>query len=1134
MDKLIQSFSINALANFFKKAISSFKRENEDLTYIIENKDFPDFSELTKVGSVEFKNSDELIVFVCKYNGNLSERSSRKKQFEIAKLVLREDFKDGAIFVFYDDEGKFRFSFIRRNWGGKADKKYTAWKRFTYFVNPKETNKTFKQRIGTCAFKDLESIQEAFSVEKLTKEFYTDLFEWYKWVLTDEVGITFPNNTETIEDDRTKLEEQIIRLITRLLFVWFIKQKHLIPDKLFKIDELSKVLKDFVPNSKSDGSYYNAILQNLFFATLNKAINEREFAKLVDKRDIKTRYRYAEMFNISENEILELFHPRPFLNGGLFECLDKEDVDGNRYFLDGFSRNDKKSANGNFKHRAFIPNCVFFDEENGLIPLLEHYNFTVEENAPNEIQVALDPELLGNVFENLLGTFNVETKETARNQSGSFYTPREIVSYMVDESLIAYLNNALPDLNEEIIRSLFEEGELPRELVDDLSLCEKISTKLRAAKILDPACGSGAFPMGILNRLVEVLEKLDVKNKETHYDLKLHLIEECIYGVDIQTIAAQISKLRFFISLIVEQEAMDLSKPDKNYDVIILPNLETKFVAANTLVGVKQKPAQLEMFEKEEIELTKKELIKVREEHFYAKNSNAKKRLREIDSELRIKLSKLLQESGEYAPKDAIQFSEWNPYDQNASSTFFDSEWMFGLKKGFDIVIGNPPYLRIQGIRETNPDFADFLSKEYKSASGSFDLYVTFLEKGLLLINPKGIVNYIMPTKWTNAAFGKGLREFISERKSASKIINFGAYQVFNASTYTGLQWFQHNSPNLIYFELDRDLKSNSELSIYLNSLRDKDATLISNDKLTKDIWTLTNNSSSKIIDKLNQQPRRISDVFEKIFQGLATSKDDVYFLYDCQIDGSYVTGFSKELNRNIKLERSFTKPLLKGEGVHRYEKIQTNRVVIFPYKIVNGNAELYKEVEIETQFPYAYLYLKECEKILRDREKGRFNIDGEWFQFGRKQGINSAEKEKLVAPEISLGGNFSYDQKGEFYSTTKVYGYIKKSNVKESYLFWLGLFNSQLFWYFIQQTGYVLRGGYFTFKTNYILPFPIPENLSVEIVSEVEKIVTDILQKKETSGDLNTLKQEKMIDSYIYKLYNFSLEEIKIIEKYT
>jgi len=166
--------------------------------------------------------------------------------------------------------------------------------------------------------------------------------------------------------------------------------------------------------------------------------------------------------------------------------------------------------------------------------------------------------------------------------------------------------------------------------------------------------------------------------------------------------------------------------------------------------------------------------------------------------------------------------------------------------------------------------------------------------------------------------------------------------------------------------------------------------------------------------------------------------------------------------------------------------------------------------------------------------KKRRFNIDGEWFQFGRKQGINSAEKEKLVAPEISLGGNFSYDQKGEFYSTTKVYGYIKKSNVKESYLFWLGLFNSQLFWYFIQQTGYVLRGGYFTFKTNYILPFPIPENLSVEIVSEVEKIVTDILQKKETSGDLNTLKQEKMIDSYIYKLYNFSLEEIKIIEKYT
>ena len=404
MDKLIQNFSIKSLSDFFKNN-ANLKPQQEDLAYIIEDKDFPDFSELTRIGNVEFKNSDELIVFSCKYNGILSERSSKKKQFEIAKLVLKEDFKDGAIFVFYDDAGKFRFSFIRRNWDGKADKKYSSWKRFTYFVSPEDTNKTFKQRIGNCTFKDLDSIQDAFSVEKLTKEFYNDLFKWYQWTLESEVGITFPNNTATSDDDRVKLEEQMIRLITRLLFVWFIKQKHLVPDDLFKKDKLSEILKDFSPDSFSNGNYYNAILQNLFFATLNKAVTEREFAKLVDKRDIKTRYRYSEMFTISEEEVLNLFRPIPFLNGGLFECLDKEEsTDGVKYHLDGFSRSDKKSPNGNLKHRAFIPNVVFFgdDKNEGLIPLLERYNFTVEENVPNEVQVALDPELLGNVFENLL------------------------------------------------------------------------------------------------------------------------------------------------------------------------------------------------------------------------------------------------------------------------------------------------------------------------------------------------------------------------------------------------------------------------------------------------------------------------------------------------------------------------------------------------------------------------------------------------------------------------------------------------------------------------------------------------------------------------------------------------------------
>ena len=174
-------------------------------------------------------------------------------------------------------------------------------------------------------FRDLYAHwQEVFNVSTLNKKFYNELFAWYQWVISEEVGVTYPNDTQTDQDDRVQLEEQVIRLITRVLFVWFIKQKHLVPNKLFEQDELHNILKDFEPNSLKNGNYYNAILQNLFFATLNKKITERAFAKVVNNRDIKTLYRYADMFAISEEEVIALFAPIPFPNGGLFECLDTD------------------------------------------------------------------------------------------------------------------------------------------------------------------------------------------------------------------------------------------------------------------------------------------------------------------------------------------------------------------------------------------------------------------------------------------------------------------------------------------------------------------------------------------------------------------------------------------------------------------------------------------------------------------------------------------------------------------------------------------------------------------------------------------------------------------------------------------
>ena len=644
-------------------------------------------------GKLSTSDTYEISFFYLKTNSAVDRRKVGLRQL-IEKYIKIDS--DAGIAVF-DDGNHWRLSFITDMRGEK-----TSPKRFTFvFGDPENHYLTPVTRFMELQRKGInyENIKDAFSVEALTKQFYNDLFDWYTWALDPTSGVYFPNNPNTPEDDRDKLDTKMIRLITRLMFVWFIKQKKdtngngLVPEGLFDPEELKLYLKDFDPQSMTSSNYYQAILQNLFFATLNRPIktvtydkdgNEhverRCFATNKDKPDVKSKYRYQELFKISEDKILSLFEFIPFINGGLFECLDKNKTsDGvdQAYFHDGFSRNNT-IVNGHFTKRAFIPNKLFFDPEDGIISIFRRYNFTVEENSPSEQLVALDPELLGKVFENLLGVYNEETQKTARSASGSFYTPRTIVNYMIDRSLEAYLGNT------EDVKLLFSDNfEYDKNKRDFYSV---IIEKLKAVKVLDPACGSGAFPMGMLNKIVDILQNLHAEGSK--YDLKLAIMENCIFGGDIQTIAAQITKLRFFISLVCDCEKND--NPDENFGIPNLPNLETHFVTCDSLVSLK-KPQQYSLFEQDVIAL-KEKLRDVRHEHFTAKTTYQKTKLRNKDKELREELALMLKSDNVIASEDATQMAAWNPYDQNAKSPFFDAEWMFGIKDGFDIVIGNPPY----------------------------------------------------------------------------------------------------------------------------------------------------------------------------------------------------------------------------------------------------------------------------------------------------------------------------------------------------------------------------------------------------------------------------------------------------------
>ena len=486
-----------------------------------------------------------------------------------------------------------------------------------------------------------EAWKKTLDTSELNKRFFKEIAYWYFWAVNE---VTFPGDAE--KDEEGKDATSVIRLITRLIFVWFIKEKGLVPDDLFKNEKIKEILRC---DDEEQSTYYKAILQNLFFATLNQEMNTSEKPDNRKFRgegrqhyNITSLYRYKRYF-VDPDAALKRFESIPFLNGGLFECLDKPDKDNPQKILrvDGFSDRDDVSL--------CVPNFLFFSGERdvdlnaafgtsgrqykvrGLIDTLDKFKFTVTENTPIEEEVALDPELLGKVFENLLAAYNPDTKVTARKQTGSYYTPREIVNYMTDETLIAYLKHEfvgyresqsalsmttppaqmnLGGQTEPVQTQLDAHGvtlsSQQKERIED-DIRELISYKaeprrfstgeiktliraIDALKVLDPACGSGAFPMGVLQKLVFILGRLDPRNEEWRrrqidkvreiiksaesiedstvrentisdleseikninaaferneldYGRKLYLIENCIYGEDIQPIAVQIAKL---------------------------------------------------------------------------------------------------------------------------------------------------------------------------------------------------------------------------------------------------------------------------------------------------------------------------------------------------------------------------------------------------------------------------------------------------------------------------------------------------------------------------------------------------------------------------------------------------------------
>ncbi len=1066
-----------------------------------------------------------------------------------------------------------------------------------------------------------EAWQKRLGSYALSNTFYREIADWYFWAhhQVADGTIRLPQHCDTDEERSLFL----IRLLTRIIFCWFLVEKRLIPVELFRNHQLRKLINDLAPDTST---YYHAILQNLFFGTLNMPPEQRAFRKKkkagerYDKNyGITNLWRYETDFNDS-SDWLAIAKRVPFLNGGLFDCLDdKTGKKKDNFIIDGFSDRSDFGCD--------LPNDLFFGEERivdlshdygdekkpharykkakvrGLIEILSRYKFTVEENTPLEEEIALDPELLGKVFENLLASYNEDTRTTARKALGAFYTPREIVSYMVDEALKSYLTGQVPRC-KGALEDLFSNKATLKEIKPDTR--DALIAAIGRVKILDPACGSGAFPMGALHRLVDLLQKLDPNNVswkrdrlaeacryrelleeagapkdeitacdiriadiEKSFDTrfhaldfarKLYLIENSIYGVDIQPIATQIAKLRFFISLIVDQKA-DSKAP--NLGIRPLPNLETRIVAADTLIPIeKAKDHQFDLLDVQ-IRPLRRELEQVRHKHFNARSPQAKRACRERDAELREEIAELLRQSGLPA-ESATKLSAWDPYDQNAFAPFFDTEWMFGLPvgkvrlqgkvpttllgnlalineaggqgeltpsmdreidSGFDVVIGNPPYVRIQTLKKKDPKMATFFKEYYASAAkGNYDLYVVFVEAGLKLLKADGHLAYICPHKFFNAKYGESLRALVAEGEHLRHVVHFGELQVFpGASIYTCLLFLEKDgSPDCRFIRV-------TDLESWKTTLAGTEGSF-SSDSIGKDEWTFAVGKGRAVFERLQANPHTLETITTRIFQGIKTSADKIYIVEELKRTKTKLVVYSSQTKSEHEVETGLFHPLVKGGDSRAFVLTKTDRLILFPYATnQHGNSSLITATIMRDQFPLTWAYLVANKTYLKGREDGAFSGDN-WFAYGRSQALDVMPQPKLFTPDLAPSASFAFDETGKFFFTGGVsggYGILPQSGVNPKWL--LALLNSRVVDFFHHQIATQMRGGWYSYESRFIKNLPLPNTpnhkahlivMLVDILIAAQRQFVAQPDAKTTRDPLMLAYWEQALNGLVYELY--------------
>lgn len=1095
LNRLINDFDYRNLNLFFRGRCENYAETPEDLSQYDDER----FSDFQKLGEIRFDDGDKLVVTTSQVGGDLSERSGKKAQYEKAKKILKElAVYDAGFFIFHDNAGSFRFSLVYAQFQGNK-RSFSNFRRFTYFVSKDQTNKTFRVRVGGCTFISLEAVKDAFSVEKVNKEFYSHIAKFFYRLTGYECKreMTLPSVSE---DDKETYQEFAVRLIGRTIFCWFLKHKKsansisLIPESILSSETV-----------KLNSQYYHSTLEKLFFEVLNTPQEQRHKNILPDADKI------------------------PFLNGGLFEP-HKDDF-----------------YSGEPLYNLVIPD-VWFGQ---FLEILEQYNFTIDENSTVDADVSVDPEMLGRIFENLLAEVNPETGETARKATGSYYTPRTIVDYMVDQSLKQYLVTKTK-VNEDKITALLS-YEAPEVALGESGKVSIISA-LDEIKIIDPACGSGAFPMGILHKMLLVLQKADpdlklwlknhlgniepgifkdrllerIRNENWEYVRKLLIIQKSIYGVDIQTIAVEISKLRFFLSLIVDEQIDDLKN---NRGVEALPNLEFKFVPANSLIGL---PPVINR--QVGLGIVNEEVVRLKElRNKYLRSYGTEKK--QIEEDFLKTRGKLIEQNIKWGGKDtlALQLANWNPFS-NEASEWFDPGWMFG-EDGFDIVIANPPYLGEKGHKEIFWEIKQGTLKEYYL--GKMDLFYFFFHLALNLGVTNAQIAFITTNYYPTAFGATKLRKDFKERAIIRRLINFNELKIFESALG------QHNMVSIISKEHDDNAKVNTCIT---------SRTGIATMKILQDI--LAWDDTETTYQNLTQNDLYESDEYYIRIAGSAASEADPvqHILNRVKTQGKELTQFCN-INQGIissadritpKHLRNYRIKAQVGDGIFVLDieeitalEIPRNDKRILKPWFKNSDVERWRtNVSCTEYLIYADKRTQNLEgnslksHLLKFKSILDHSTDNSPY-LHRPRDIDFCGP-KIVVPQRSYQNTFAFNDV-PWYASADVY-FITEKDEGTSLKYCLALLNSRLYYLWLYHKG-KRKGEMLELYQVPLSEIPIKkisktdQKLFVSIVDKILSITKDEDYLYNTGKQGQVKEYERQIDQMVYALYGLTPEEIAVVE---